>query len=137
MADQAPRPFGSANTGADPRPSFSGLQRDSEVAQGAERFPCVDKQDGLPAVVEARLAQVVLRNRAAIASALIPLVTIGKECSPLLGEVVGSVEVALDGFRLELIEFCNQCVDFRLRSVELLNGLQVGALHVEKPLFEV
>lgn len=125
------------DAGADSLPSFAGLQRNSELAGGTEGFPGADEKNGLPAVVEARLAQVVQRNRTAIAGALVPLVTVGEERSRPLGEVVGDVQLALDRFRLELVHLCNQCVDFRLRSVELLNDLQVGALHVEKPLFEV
>lgn len=137
MPDLAPVSGTSADTSVDLGSAFSSLQCNSEPARRAEGFPGVDEKNGLPSVIEARLTQVMQRNRAAIARALVPLITVGEESSPALGEVVGNVEVALDGFRLELIEFCNECVDFRMRSVEFLNGLQVGALHVEKPLFEV
>lgn len=126
----------SADTGADARAPFASLQSGLELAGGTEGFPGSEQQHGLPAVVEARLAKVMHRNGTAIARALIPLITVGDERRALLGEIVGSVEITLDRFRLELVELCNQCVDFRMRSVELLNDLQVGSLHVEKPLFE-
>lgn len=103
---------------------------------GAE-LRLVSAQHGLPVVVEARLAEVMDRGRAAIGSALVPLVSVGPELAGRLGEIRQGVETALSQLRLELIALANECVELRLRRVELLHDMQIRSLQVEEPLFKV
>jgi len=97
----------------------------------------LNNQDGFLVIVETRLTQIMQRLSVVLLDSVRRLVDVGVGKRLPLVEVVQPVKTAVDDFRLELNVLLNQCMDARLRRVELLNQLEVGSLSVDKPVFEV
>jgi len=115
------------------------IERHSNATQRATSdFPVtLDYQDGFLISVEARLTQIMQRLSIVLLDSVRRMVDVGKGKRLPLVEVVQPVKTAVSDFRLELNVLLNQCMDARLRRVELLNQLEVGSLSVDKPVFEV
>ncbi|ARU06163.1 hypothetical protein CCO03_17095 [Comamonas serinivorans] len=94
-------------------------------------------ENDLAAGLETRLAEVMRRARGAVIGCARQVVAVGPEVTPRpFGEVVQDIERTIRLTCSELSQFFGECVDARLRRVELLNHMQVGSLHVEKPFID-
>lgn len=113
---------------------------DSMSLPAARTVPVVaipGHQDDFLASIKARLAEVMSIACGRLEAFAARLVAVGPEVAPdALGEVVEDVEAAFVQLRLELFSLLNECLDTRLRRVELLHNMQVGSLNLEKPVFE-
>lgn len=120
-------------------PPTSSLQRNLGFAGRAIGYTAREREHALAVLgpIETRLAHVMVGVQAATFKAAISIVSVGHEGDTSFAKVHEDVEAALRQTREELVSFFNECVPLRLRLVEFLNDLEVGALGVEQPVFKV